>query len=129
MTATPSPNPTNLLMLAALGIGVYWFMTRSGGGSPQALIYPTPAQNQQAYGADTSKVMKYQLLGGLLNKGLDFFGQRAAGQNPYSLATGYNGGSFGTVDLNSKWGVQASNDGFAYNPATGSASDSIYSLI
>jgi len=119
MSSTPSPNPTNLILLAALGIGVYWFMTRSGGGSP-AVIYPTPAQNQQAYGADTSKVMKYQLLGGLLNKGLDIFGQRAAGQNPYSLADTYS---------NTAWSRSVATDGFAYNPPSGSASDSLYSLI
>jgi len=128
MAATPSPNPTNLILLGVLGIGVYWFMSRRA-GMPN-VIYPTPAQNQQAYGADTSKVMKYQLLGGLVNKGLDFLGQRAAGQNPYSLADSYTGGTFGGLNPSGAgWGLSAANDGFAYNPASGSASDSIYSLI
>lgn len=122
MSATPSPSPANLLILAALGIGVFWWMSRNGGGAPGAtmtpIIYPTPAQNEQAYGGSDSKAMKYQLVGGLLNKGFDFFASRAKGDNPYSLATGTDTGYLGlSADLT------------AYNPSGNvSAFDSIYSL-
>lgn len=110
----------NLLLLGALGIGVYWFMTRRGAGSP-AVIYPTPAQNAQAYG-DATKVAKIQLLGGLLNKGLDYFGSKPA--SPYAFDTG---GSYG-LQPTGYLGLQASSDGLAFNPGGMSASDSIYSL-
>ncbi len=117
--AAPSPSPMNLLLLGVLGIGVYWFMTRRG--SP-AVIYPTPAQNQQAYG-DATKAAKINLLGGLLNKGIDYFGNRAS--SPYAFDTG---GSYG-FQPSGYLGLQASSDGLAFNPGTGSASDSIYSLL
>lgn len=116
--ASPSPNPTNLLLLAGLGIGVYWFMTRRM--AAPGVIYPTPAQNQQAYG-DATKVAKIQLLGGLLNKGLDYFGNRAS--SPYAFDTG---GSYG-FQPTGYLGLQASADGLAWNPSGGSSvTDSIY---
>lgn len=116
----------NMLMLGALGIGVYWFMTRARNGALTPVIYPTPAQNQQAYGSnsDATKVAKIQLLGGLLNKGLDYFGNRQA--SPYTFDTG---GSYGLQPTGSL-GLQAYSDGLAFNPGGNtSASSSIYSLI
>lgn len=121
--AAPSPNPTNLLLLAALGIGVYWFMTRKGALSTPAVIYPTPAQNAQAYGDDT-KALKYQLVGGLIGKAFDYFGNQKSA-SPYTFDTG---GSYGLQPTGSL-GLQAWSDGLAFNPGSGSASDSIYSLL
>lgn len=120
--ASPSPNPTNLILLGVLGIGVYWFMTRAKNGAMMPVIYPTPAQNQQAYG-DPVKAAKINLLGGLLNKGLDYFGNRQA--SPYAFDTG---GSYGFQPTGSL-GLQAQSDGLAFNPGGNvSASDSIYAL-
>lgn len=131
MSATPSPNPTNLLLLAALGIGVFWFMSRRPGGVQGTLtpiIYPTPEQNAQAYGSD-SKAMKYQLIGGLLNKGFDFFSSRAAGENPYSLATGYEASSYGLSPGAGNGYLGLNADATPYNPSGNvSAFDSLYSL-
>lgn len=116
--ATPSPNPANLLILAALGIGVFWYMSRRGALSVPQVIYPTPAQNAQAYG-NPAEAVKYQVVGGLLNKAFDFFATKASGENPYSLAAGMPN-TAGTLYLN---------DGYPYNPSGNvSASDSIYSL-
>lgn len=131
MTATPSPNPANLLILAALGIGVFWFMSRRPGGisgTLTPLMYPTPQQNAQAYG-DQTKAAKYALVGGLLNKGFDFFTSRANGENPYSLASSYNASTYGLSAAagNGYYGLNA--DATAYNPSGNvSAFDSIYSL-
>jgi len=120
MTATPSPNPTNLILLAALGIGVYWFMTRSsagmGYGSP--VIYPTPEQNAQAYGAET-KALKYQLTAGLIGKAFDYFAK--PGESPYALTT---------QPLQKTFGLGLQLDNVAYNPAgNSSAFDDLYSLV
>lgn len=117
--ATPSPNPTNLLLLAALGIGVYWFMTRSsaGMGFGAPVIYPTPAQNAQAYGNDT-KALKYQLTAGLLGKAFDYFAK--PGDTPYTLTT---------QPLKQTFGLGLQLDNVAYNPAGGSAFDDLYSLV
>ena len=120
MTATPSPNPTNLILLAALGIGVYWFMTRNGGGFGTAtpIIYPTPAQNAQAYGNDT-KALKYQLTAGLIGKAFDYFAK--PGDTPYTLTT---------QNLQKTFGLGLQLDNVAYNPAGGaSAFDDLYSLV
>lgn len=131
MTATPSPNPTNLLLLAALGIGVFWFMSRRPGGvsgTLTPLIYPTPQQNAQAYG-DQNTAAKYALVGGLLNKGFDFFASRASGENPYSLASSYDSSYYGlnAGQGNGYYGLNA--DATAYNPSGNvSAVDSLYSL-
>ena len=120
--AAPSPSPMNLLMLGALGIGVYWFMTRRSG--VPAVIYPTPAQNAQAYG-DATKVAKYQLLGGLLNKGIDIFKSGGGSSSPYTFDTG---GSYG-FQPTGYLGLQAASDGLAWNPSGNtSVNDSIYSF-
>ena len=56
MSSASSPNPMNLLLLAGLGIGVFWFMSRrQGTGTLTPLIYPTPQQNAQA-GTDSTAV-------------------------------------------------------------------------
>lgn len=132
MAASSSPNPTNLLLLAALGIGVFWFMSRRGGtmgGTLTPVIYPTPEQNAQAYGTD-SKAMKYQLVGGLLNKGFDFFTSRAKGENPYSLATSYDSSYLGLTPGAGNGYLGLNADATAYNPSGNtSAFDSIYSLV
>lgn len=118
MSASASPNPSNLLILAALGIGVFWFMTRRGYAAVPSVIYPTPAQNQQAYG-NSAEAVKYQVLGGLAGKAFDFFATKASGENPYSLAAGVPNVA-GTLSLY---------DGVPYNPSGNvSAFDSIYSL-
>lgn len=129
--ASPSPSPMNIILLGAVGIGVYWFMTRGRSMVP-GVIYPTPAQNQQAY-ADQTKAAKYQLLGGLLNKGVDFLTARANKLDPYNLATGQES-NFGTLNPNGAgWGLQPGSsqfDGIAWNPAGNrSVSDSLYSLV
>lgn len=129
--STASPNPTNLILLAALGIGVFWFMSRRAGlsgGTLTPVIYPTPEQNAQAYG-DQTKAMKYALVGGLLNKGFDFFASRAAGENPYSLATGTDTGYYGLTAGAGNGYLGLNADATAYNPSGNvSAFDSIYSL-
>lgn len=131
MSAASSPNPMNLLLLAGLGIGVFWFMSRRNGtmGTLTPMIYPTPQQNAQAYG-DQTKAMQYQLLGGIINKGFDFFATRKAGENPYSLASSYDSSYYGlnAGAGNGYLGLNA--DATAYNPSGNvSASDSIYSLF
>jgi hypothetical protein len=98
---------------------------RQASGPVTQVIYPTPDQNAQAMALAKAQTdaAKYSLAGGLLGKAFDFFGERAKGNNPYSLSTGWG---TGTAD---GWGVQVQNDGVAYNPSgNASASDSIYSL-
>lgn len=48
MSAAASPGPKNLLLLAALGIGVYWFMTRSANARTLLPAGMMPAQGQPA---------------------------------------------------------------------------------
>lgn len=126
MAAPSAPNPMPLILLAAVGIGVFWFMSRRQAGGPLPVVYPTPDQNAQAAQAIAkaqTDAAKYSLASGLIGKAFDFFGERAKGNNPYSLSTGWG---TGTAD---GWGVQILNDGVAYNPSGNtSATDSIYSL-
>ncbi|WP_009518559.1 hypothetical protein [Hydrogenophaga sp. PBC] len=125
MAAPSAPNPMPLILLAAVGIGVFWFMSRRQAGGPLPVVYQTPDQNAQAAAIAKAQtdVAKYSLAAGLVGKAFDFFGERAKGNNPYSLSTGWG---TGTAD---GWGVQVQNDGVAYNPSgNNSASDSIYSL-
>ncbi|MCM3565923.1 hypothetical protein [Hydrogenophaga intermedia] len=127
MAAASSPNPMNLLLLAGVGIAAFWAFSRMRGqGAAPAPIYPTPAQNQQALQGSRAETdaLKYQLAAGLLGKAFDFFGERAKGNDPYSLATGWGTG------MANGWGVPLSSDGVAYNPGGNtSAQDSIYSLV
>lgn len=131
MAQAQAPNPMNLILLAGLGIGVYYVMTRPRVGMSPLPIYPTPAQNAQAYG-DAATAAKYQLAGGVIGKVFDLFS--ASAKNPN---TGINGPidwqkpidySLSSAYVPSNLSLLASSDGVVYNPPSGSAWDNLYSL-
>jgi hypothetical protein len=89
MTAASSPNPRNLLILAALGIGVYWFMTRAaraGTVTGVRAVFPTAAQNAQYAGYSAKDQALWGTIGGILNKGVNAIFSGPDSANPYYKA-------------------------------------------
>lgn len=62
MSAASSPNPSNLILLAVIGIGAYWFMSRRAVAGPYYAAQPN------------SSAQKTQMAGALLNSGLNALG-------------------------------------------------------
>nr|WP_315242849.1 hypothetical protein [uncultured Albidiferax sp.] len=89
MTASPSPN--NMIMLAAIGIGAYWFMTRKAAAQP-VYVRPGAGAAQTNGGAVTGQLISQggNLLGQLLkNLGSGGGVGSALGANStYQLPTG-----------------------------------------
>jgi hypothetical protein len=108
-----APNPSNLLLLAGLGIGAYWLMTRQA----RATQSPTPAQiPAQAVANPYRSVvgdLAGRLLGGLLSS------------SSASTATAPFTTQGGTINNPSAYASSAI-DGIAFNPPVGSAFDSAY---
>ena len=122
MSATTSPNPNNLIMLAVLGIGAYYLFTRRAVAQPVAMRPgQQPAQNNNA---------GLNALGAVANVIGNVFGNRVATPRP---STGYysgqlTGGQYQAAaqasqndsnpDLNGSVGDWASSntDGLAANP-------------
>lgn len=69
MSTAANPGPNNLLMLAVLGIGAYWFLTRRAVASTAVSL---TAQQQQAQAA---KNQKNAATLGLLTAGTNVIGQ------------------------------------------------------
>jgi hypothetical protein len=116
-----SPNPGNLVLLGALGIGAYWFLTRRAIAGPIAA--PRAAVGPDAYRAQTAAAA-----GSLAGQVLSFFG---GGQNLHGTVDGRSktqwdvtpAGSDGPRYNNPSAYVAGGNDGLAINPVYGSPYD------
>lgn len=103
MSAASSPNPSNLLLLAVIGIGAYWFMSR------RAVAQPIYAQQQPSRSAQNA-----QMAGALLGSGLNALGSIFGGsgqKNPI------------TWDNLTNDGPRIRDDGLIFNNPTQSAFD------
>lgn len=119
-----APNPNNMLLLVALGIGAYWFMSRRAGAS--ALGYSTLAQQQQAAANNAAR-------NNLLASGVNAIGKLISGfgssstttptQDQLNLASmlgAYNSSSWTAMETagTSIFGpVVVPPDAFAFNPS------------
>ena len=104
MSASASPNPTNLILLAVIGIGAYWFMSRRAVAAQPVIIQQKPSKSAQ----------NAAIAGQLLNTGINALGSIFGGggqSNPI------------TWDGMTNDGPQIRDDGYVFNNPTQSAWD------
>lgn len=115
-----APNPQNLLLLAGLGIGAYWLMTRRAAmAAPQ---YSTPAGIPSQVGVSNPYV------GGIANALANLF-RPAASTGTYDgrAATPWNTATdSGAANNPSAYIATSAVDGIAYNPPANSPYDAAY---
>lgn len=125
MSASASPNPTNLILLAALGIGAYWMLTRRAQAAPVAVA---PAAGQ---GGGSNALANANAIGNLVGTVAGLF--RGSGSTPLlgtvdgRSATQWDvtpAGPGGPTYNNPSAYVSSALDGLAFNPPAGSAYDS-----
>lgn len=119
--AAPSPNPTNLLLLAAIGIGAYYVMTR------RAYAQPVYAGQQQQSGRNNAAA--------LLAAGVGALGKLFGGSGSSTPLLGtYDGRSQTPWDVTPQGSdgprynnpsAYVADDGLAYNPANYAPWDSM----
>lgn len=102
MSAASSPNPSNLILLAVIGIGAYWFMSRRAVAQPVYVQQP----NRSAQKAQTA--------GALLGAGIGALG-KLFGSSGQSNPIAWDGI---TND-----GPKIRDDGYVFNNPTQSAFD------
>jgi hypothetical protein len=83
--AINSPGPKGIILLGALGIGVYWWMTRQAMAAPSRPLFPTPLQNKQYEAFSAKDTALWGTIGQILNKGVDTLFSPASTQ-PYYAA-------------------------------------------
>lgn len=101
MSAASSPNPSNLILLAVIGIGAYWFMSRRAVAGPYYAAQPN------------SSAQKTQMAGALLNSGLNALGSIFGGSQRNPIAW----------DGLTNDGPKINDDGYVFNNPTQSAYD------
>lgn len=111
--STTSPNPNNLLILAAVGIAAYWMMTRRAIARP---VYTTGANGQQ----------NGQNLNGaahLLNAGVNLIDRlfKPGKQNTIIANAAEAANRDENPDLNGSVADWVSQDGLAVNPPNGTS--------
>lgn len=119
MSAASSPNPNNLAVLALVGIGAYWFLTRRAHAGPAV----TPAA---VAGAQLAAPSIANVLGGLAGSLSRFFNPNlSSGVQAQAQAVGVANAISDANYAGADWSALASSavDGVAYNPPTGSAYD------
>lgn len=125
MSAASSPGPNNLLLLAVLGIGAYYLMTRRAMAQP---VYTNAQRPPQGQAGQTAA-----LVGGVLGAVGNLFGRGNSGGSVPLLGT-YDGRSQTQWDVtpqgpsgprynNPSAYVGGGSDGLAINPPFDSAYD------
>ncbi len=112
MSANASPDPTNLVVLAAVGVGAFWFLTRRAAAQP-ANVAGVAAPSPNAAGMSQRAATNIGLLGAV---GKALFGGRAAYASSAIDGVAYN--PTGSVSpFNAIAGMQAANSvgGYASN--------------
>lgn len=104
MSAASSPNPSNLILLAVIGIGAYWFMSRRAVAQP---YYGTQQPSRSAQNAQTA--------GALLGAGIGALGKLFGSSGGQSNPVAWDGL---TND-----GPKIRDDGYVFNNPTQSAFD------
>jgi hypothetical protein len=122
MSASASPNPTNLLMLAALGIGAYWFMSR------RAAAAQVPTQGMLPNQRADRNYQTGAVLGGLVGAVSGLFGRSSNGTydgrsaQPWDVTPyGDSGPRFNNPSAFTL--ASSAIDGLAVNPTTQAAFD------
>lgn len=107
--STMNMRPQNILILAALGIGAYWFMTRK---AKAATVAPAPYARVATGGNPGAAPPKPNLLNGIL-AGMDAYlngTSQAVAQlpasvdaNPTNSPSAYSSGGFDPNAINGPW--------------------------
>lgn len=125
MSAAASPGPNNLLLLAALGIGAYYLLSRRAYAQPMYSTRPTTTTAEKvsllAAGANAVGGLLSRLGGGSSVNLLGTYDGRSA--QPWDV-TPY--GDDGPRYNNPSAYVAGGSDGIAYNPPFGDAFDNLY---
>jgi len=121
MSAASSPNPSNLLLLAVLGIGAYWMLSR------RAVAQPVYGAQRPSNGATNAQLLNTGLNAlGRLFSGFGGGGSAGAGtydgraQMPWDVTPD---GNTGQRANNPSAYVSGGNDGLAVNPVNESPWD------
>lgn len=122
--APASPNPMNLMLLAGLGIGAYWFMTRRAQAAPVAVAPAGGGQAPSQGLANANALVNLvgsvsKLFGGAQNL-LGTYDGRAA--SPWDVSPN---GTAGPTYNNPSAYVSSALDGLAFNPPVGGAYDAV----
>jgi hypothetical protein len=124
MSASSSPNPQNIILLAALGAGAYWFLTRR---RVMAQPIAAPAPTAARPGNDVAGIAG-QVVGAISN----LFGRAGSAMNgtydgraaqPWDVTPQ---GASGPRFNNPSAYVSSAVDGAAFNPPTVGAFDAAY---
>lgn len=123
MSASNSIPPNNLLMLGAIGIGAYWFLTRRAGAAGLAIPVATP-QNPNPSAVNAG------VIGSLLGSVTRLFGGSSAPSSAAMQQSAAVGASNAISDANyagANWGALSSSavDGVAYNPTNSAPYDAV----
>lgn len=115
-----APNPNKLMLLAAIGIGVYWFMSRRTAAAAPVAVSPTSPQaaatyqrNDAAMWAGIWNTIGRPTINDIMNR------QAAAGHASGAAPTG--AGSY--IGDEAVYLGSSAVDGFAMNPVTSSVFD------
>lgn len=121
MSAASSPNPNNFAVLALVGIGVYWFMTRRATAAPVVTPAAVP-------GANPSAPSIANVLGGLAGAASKLFNPNMwAGAQAQAQAVGTANMISDANYAGADWSALSSSavDGLPYNPPDASPFDAL----